>query len=130
MGSEYRRKINRARSFRSVKAPYRLDGHRIHIHGFGTVAPARRNGKRNVYARLSEFIRAGGGFGNSADSRVGDDYLHVFAVGIKYVVLDKFSRGLRHVHSLIFEAFANFNLAASAVDGRSYTDYGIIPYKS
>lgn len=55
---------------------------------------------------------------------------NVFAVRIKYVIFDKLSGGFRHIHSLIFERFSDFDFAASAVDGRSYSDNGIIAYKS
>ena len=75
-----RSKIHRARAFRAVESPHRLDRERIHIHRFRAVAPARRYRERDIYARFFEFIFARRRFRYSADCGVRNDYFNVFAV--------------------------------------------------
>ncbi len=45
VGGQYRRQVDRTRALGPVKTPDRLDRHRVHIHRFGAVTPARRHRK-------------------------------------------------------------------------------------
>lgn len=50
-----------------------LGGERVHVDGFGAVAPARGDRKDGAYIAVAEFVGAGRGFGDPADRGVGDD---------------------------------------------------------
>ena len=114
----------------AVEAPSALDRIRVHVHRFGAVAPARRDGQRDVDAGLLEFVGAGGRLTDAADRCVGDNDLHRLAVRVAKVLLKELLGGKRHVHGLLFQRFAHLQRAAAAVDGRADADNGVIPHKS
>ena len=64
--------VNRAGALGAVKAPNRLGAVWIHVHRFGTVAPAGGNGDAEADALALEFLLAGRGFAHPADIGVGD----------------------------------------------------------
>ena len=84
--------INRARTFGSVEAPDRFRGLRVHVHGFGTVAPAGRHGQGNADIFAAELIRTCGGFRDAADRGVRNDTFDRSAVRMTKRGGDEFSR--------------------------------------
>ena len=130
MTCKHRRKINRAGSLSTVKAPNALDGQGIHVHSLRAVAPAGSNGKGDVNALTAELLRTRRRLCNTADSGVGDNDLYRLAVRVFEIVGEKLSRALRHIHSLILERLAHAKRSASAVDSGAYTDNGILSDKS
>ena len=128
MSCKYASKVHRTGTFRAVETPHRLDCHGVHVHGFRTVAPTRCDGKRDVHVVFAEFVRTCRRLGNTADCRVGNDYFDGFAVTVTHVVADKFRRRMRHIHCLVFQAFAHLDLAATSVDCGTNTYYGVVPY--
>ena len=116
-----RRKIYRARSLRSVKAPYRLDCLGVEVHSFAAIAPTRRNRKRCRYVLGCEL------FGNlcrlcaAADCCAAYHTFRRCSVLIEHVFRNQLCRRLCHIHCFFFEAFSN--AAPSSVNYRSYTDF-------
>ena len=77
VGSQNGRQVHGSRTLRRVEAPYALDGHGIHIHGLGAIAPAGGNRQGDRYALSLELLLAGCGLGNASDGSVSDDYLYL-----------------------------------------------------
>ena len=117
--------IHSARTLGAVEAPDALDGHGIHVHGFCTIAPARRDRQRDGNALTLELLGAGGRFRHAADGGVSHDDLDVVTVGIVEVFLKQLFCGLGHGHDLIFQALAQLHGAAAAVDDGADADHGV-----
>ena len=122
--------VHRARTLGAVEAPDTLDGHGIHVHGLGAVAPAGRDGQGDGDALALELFRAGGRFRHAADGGVGHDNLHMLAVGVIQVFLKQLLRGLGHGHNLIFQTLAQLHRAAAAVDDGADADHGVFADKT
>jgi hypothetical protein len=112
---EHRREIDRARPLRAVEAPHRLRGEGIHVHGFRTIAPARRDGQRDPDVFPPELVRARRRLRHTANTGVGDDALHLRAIGIAQGLGDQLGRRLRQFHRLLFEGLAD--AAQAAING-------------
>ena len=125
MGRQNGGQIHSARTLGAVEAPDALDGHGIHVHGLGAVAPAGRDGQRDGNALALELLRAGGGFWHAADGGVRDDDLDMLAVGIVQVFLVQLLCGLGHGHDLILKTLAQLHGAAAAVDDGTDADHGV-----
>jgi hypothetical protein len=80
---------------------------RVHVHGFGAVAPAGGDGQRDAHAFAAELVGAGRGLGDAADGAVGDDAFDGRAVVVAQLGADQRGDGLRHVHGLVFEGLAD-----------------------
>ena len=117
--------IHSARTLGAVEAPDTLDGHGIHVHGFCTIAPARRDRQRDGNALTLELLGAGSGFRHAADGGVSHDDLHRLAVGIVQIFLKQLLRGLGHGHDLIFQTLAQLHRAAAAINDGADADYGV-----
>ena len=130
MGGKHRSQINSARTLSAVESPHALDGERVHIHGFGAIAPARCYGERDVNARLLELLGASSALAHTAYGGVGNNHLHRFAIRVTYILFKKFGCSTSHVHRLFFKRFAHLEHAAAAVDGWTDADYRVITHKS
>ena len=84
-----------------------FDNHRVHIHRFRSVTPARRYRQRDLHSR---FLNLPAHTADSATRPIvlGDDDLCVFPVRLKHVFLYQFRRRFRHVRRLLFQAFMHF----------------------
>ena len=120
VGCEDSRQIDCAGAFRAVEAPDSFLGEGIHIHGFGTIAPAGRDtdGRHDIFR--CKIFRTGSCFRHTADGGLCDHTLDFFTVGIAQVGFDQLGCRLRHVHGLIFQGLAD--AFAAAVNDRSDTD--------
>ena len=116
-----RSQINGARTLRAVETPDGFGGERVHVDGFGAVAPARGDRKDGADIAVAEFVGAGRGFGDPADRGVGDDAFDGRAVRITEFFAVKTRYALRHAHGHCFERFADS--AAAAVDDRTDPDF-------
>ena len=99
--------INGAGPLGSVESPNGLGRQRIHVHRFGAVAPAGRDGQRHADAFAGELLGGAGGFGHAADARVGDHAFDRGAAGVADRFGDQLGDALGHPHRLAFERFAN-----------------------
>ena len=102
MRRQHRGQVDRAGPLGAVEAPDRLLGQRVHIHRFGAVAPARRDGQRRRDALARKLRCAGGSFVDAADGRIRNHAFDRFAVRVLQCT-DQLRSGLRHVHRLGFE---------------------------
>ena len=125
VGRQNRGQIHSARTLGAVEAPDALDGHGVHIHRLGAVAPAGGNGQGDGDALALEFLGAGSGFRHAADGGVSHDDLHGLAVGIVQIFLKQLLRGLGHGHDLIFQTLAQLHRAAAAINDGADADYGV-----
>ena len=125
VGRQNRGQIHSARPLGAVEAPDALDGHGVHIHRLGAVAPAGGNGQGDGDALALEFLGAGSGFRHAADGGVSHDDLHRLAVGIVQIFLKQLLRGLGHGHDLIFQTLAQLHRAAAAINDGADADYGV-----
>ena len=117
--------IHSARTLGAVEAPDAFDGHGVHIHRLGAVAPAGGNGQGDGDALALEFLGAGSGFRHAADGGVCHDDLDMLAVGVIQVFLKQLLCSLGHGHDLIFQTLAQLHGAAAAVDDGADADHGI-----
>ena len=117
--------IHSARTLGAVEAPDALDGHGVHVHRLGAVAPAGGDGQRDGNALALELFCAGSRFGHAADGGVRHDDLDMLAVGVIQVFLKQLLCSLGHGHDLIFQTLAQLHGAASAVDDGADADHGI-----
>jgi len=115
-----RRQINRAGTLGTIKAPNGFRTKRIHIHGFGTVAPARRNRQRDAHVFSIKFFCTGCGFGHSPNTGVGNHTFYRFTIWIFQIFADQFCRVFRHRHNLTFKRFPH--AAVATVDGWTNTN--------
>ena len=122
--------IYRAGALGGVQTPDGLDRAAVEIHRFAAIAPAGRYTQGDVYALAAELVGAGGAFRHAANRRIGDDYLHRFAVGVAQVFFIELLGGERHAHRLIFQAFANLQRSPAAVDNRTNADDRILTDQS
>ena len=125
VGRQNRGQIHSARTLGAVEAPDALDGHGIHVHRLGAVAPAGGDGQRDGNALALELFCAGGRFGHAADGGVCHDDLDMLAVGVIQVFLKQLLCSLGHGHDLIFQTLAQLHGAASAVDDGTDANDGI-----
>ncbi len=120
MSGQNRRQIHRAGALGAVETPDRFQGHRVHVHRFGTVTPTGGNGQRGADVFAGELVGAGGGFGHAPDGGAGDHAPDRRTVQIAELAADQFGGGFGHVHGLDFQRFAH--AAAAAVNGGANTD--------
>ena len=125
VGGENGREIDRTRTLRTVEAPHALDGRRIHVHRFRTVAPARRNGQSDLHALSLELFGTRGGFRNATDGGIGKNDLHVLAVGIVEVFLKELLCRLCHRHNLSLQAFAELHRTSASIHDGTDADDGV-----
>ena len=118
-----RSQINGARTFRAVETPDGFGDERVHVDGFGAVAPAGGDRKDGAYIAVAEFVGAGRGFGDPADRGVGDDAFDGRAVRITEFFAVETRYALCHAHGHCFERFADS--AAAAVDDRTDADFRV-----
>ncbi len=116
------RQIHRAGTLRAVEPPHGFLRERIHVHGLGPVAPARRDGQRGGHVHGGEFLRARRRLVHAADRGVGDHAFDGLAVRVAQRAGDQRGRRFRHVHGLVFEGFAD--ASAAAVDHRTDSNTG------
>ena len=74
--------IDRSRALRTVEAPDRLLGERVHVHGFGSITPAGSHAECGSHIQSCEFLCTCGRFGDSADRCVRNDALDRLPVRI------------------------------------------------
>ena len=115
--------VHGAGTLRSVEAPHGLDGVRVHVHGFGAVAPAGgyRDGDGHALAR--ELLCAGGGFCHAAYGAVGNDALYGCTIGIFEFLADEFRYCHGHAHGLVFQGFTD--TVHASVDGGTDANFGM-----
>ena len=131
MSGENCGEINRAGTLRSVEAPDRLRGLRIHIHGFGTVAPTGGDGQGNSDVFAAELVRTCCGFRNTADCGVRNDTFNRSAVRMTKCGADEFSRRTRHLHGLLFKRLANpFSSAVNCGTNPDFRVLGDLDHRS
>ena len=126
VGGQHGGQIHRAGALGAVEAPHALDGHGVHVHGLGAVAPAGGDGEGDIHIFLLELGGAGGGLGHPADGGVGNDHLHRLAVAVENVLLKQLLGGLGHGHGLVLQGLPDLQGAAAAVDGGTDADDGIL----
>ena len=117
--------IHSARTLGAVEAPDTLDGHGVHVHRLGAVAPAGSDGQCDGDALALELLGAGGRFRHAANGGVSHDDLHRLAVGVVQIILKQLLCGLGHGHDLIFQTLAQLHRAAAAIDNGADADHGI-----
>ena len=94
----------------SVEAPHGLGPVRVHVHCFGSVAPARCNRDCGADTFTLEFFGACSRFGNATDCAVGNDTLHRCAVGISEIIGYKFCYCFGKIHGFLFQTLAYASL--------------------
>ena len=85
VGGQYGSQIHSAWTLGAVKAPNSLGVVGIHVHGFGTVAPARCNGDGGTNTLTFKLLGAGSTLGHTTDGSVGNHALNRRAVAITQV---------------------------------------------
>ena len=125
VGRQNRGQIHSARPLGAVEAPDALDGHGVHVHRLGAVAPAGSDGQCDGDALALELLGAGGRFRHAANGGVSHDDLHMLAVGVVQIILKQLLCGLGHGHDLIFQTLAQLHRAAAAIDNGADADHGI-----
>ncbi len=80
-----RSQIDCTRTFGAIEAPDGLWMCGIHVHGFGSIAPATGNGDGCSDAFTLELLGAGCTFAHTADGGVADNALHRTAVAVAEV---------------------------------------------
>ena len=130
MGSQNACKINRTRPLRSVESPYAFNGHRIHIHRFRTIAPARRYGQCNGNPFFFKLLCTCCRFAHAPDCRIRNNYFYRLTIGIFQVFGKQLCCRFRHIHCLVFQRFPYLQIPSSSVNGRPNTNYRIIPNHS
>ena len=128
MPGQRRGEIDGSRTLGFVEAPDGFGHQRVHIDGFGAVAPAGRYREDGPNVVVAEFVGRGGRFGHAADRRVGDDTFDRSAVGIAQLRGVEFRDAQGHAHRHLFEGFAD--TAAAAVDDRTDTDFRMVCHRS
>ena len=123
VGGQHGSQVYGAGTLRSVEAPHGLDGVRVHIHGFRSVAPAGGYRDGDGYAFPGKFFRAGGGFRHTADGGVCQDAFYGGSVGIAELFFYEFSHGPGHSHRLVFQGFAD--AVHSSVNGGTDANLGV-----
>ena len=124
MSCQYCCQIYGSRTFCSVESPYGFGPMRVHVHCFGTIAPATGYGDGGSYAFAFKFLGTGGAFAYTSDGAVGNDTFHGTAVTILQVSRNQFGNSFCQIHSLFFKAFTNTALAA--VDSGTNPDFRIL----
>ena len=117
-------KVNRTGLFGAVEAPDRLDGVRVHIKGFGSVAPAGGHAEGGHHVLGGELPLDRSRLGTATDGGTADDALHGGTVGITQMLGDQRRRVFGHIHGLLLQALAH--AAPAAVDNGSDADFRII----
>ena len=123
VSGKYGCEIDRSGTLGSVEAPNGFRSLRIHVHRFGTVAPAGSDGQGDADVFPAEFVRAGGSFRNSADRGVRDHAFNRGAVRVTKRGRDELSGGNSHLHGLFLQRFADS--FPSAVDRGTDPDFRV-----
>ena len=126
VGSEYGGQVDSAGAFGAIESPDAFNGHGVHVHSFGAIAPAGGDGECHGDIFFFKFLCAGSGFRDASDAAVGDDDADGVAVRVAEVFLEEFFSGLSHSHDLGFQAFAESHWTAAAINNRSDTDCGVV----
>jgi len=116
-----RGEVDGSRTLGLVETPDGFGHQRVHVDGFGAVAPAGGHREDGSDVVVAEFVGRGGRFGHTADRRVGDDAFDGRSVGIAQLRGIEFRNAQGHAHGHLFEGFAD--TAAAAVDDRTDTDF-------
>jgi len=106
MGGQNRGQVYSPRTFRTIKAPDTLNRHRVHIHSFGAVAPARCDRQCNCHAFSAEFLRTGSRFRYAPNRAICNDHTNWITIGIAQVVLKQFFGCQSHRQNLILQIFS------------------------
>ena len=85
---EHGGEIDGARAFGAVESPDRLGPVGVHVHGFGSVAPAGGDRQADADIFPAEFVLAGGGFADAADGGVRDDTFDLLSRGGAEILAD------------------------------------------
>ena len=126
IGCEDRCQIDGTGTLGGIHAPDSFDGQRIHIHGFGTVAPAGSNRQGDGNTLFAEFRFAGGCLCHASDGGVCNDDLYGLAIGIPEIFFKELLCGLGHAHGLVFQGFTYLQRSSASVDNRTDADGRIL----